>query len=355
MNNNKFKIINFNKATPQPKNTMNGKRKIVEWGENNLYPDYLLDLYNFEGSTLHKAIINKKVKMLTGQGLEDITDLNVKKFADRNDLGNELNKIAYDYEIFNGFAFELVYDRLGENLNKLKHIPFNQIRIGIETEELSDEHFWVSTSWKEYRKDMHKPQFIKKYNGDKSGRQLYYYTEYNPSPYNLYPIAGYSNSTTLNYIELDFQISQFHLNQAKQGYAPSFILNMSNGLPSEEEMEEFYREFKRNFAGTENAGKAFITYSEGQDKSPVITPFALNDSDERFLQLKESIQENIVMGTEIPPQLVILQPGKLGSTEERNELLQEFQKTYISPRQKTIENCLKRVTGFDFKLKKYQE
>ena len=45
------------------------------------------------------------------------------------------------------------------------------------------------------------------------------------------------------------------------------------------------------------------------------------------------------MGAEIPPQLVVLTPGKLGSSEERDELQTEFQQSYISPRQNVIEEA----------------
>jgi hypothetical protein len=46
------------------------------------------------------------------------------------------------------------------------------------------------------------------------------------------------------------------------------------------------------------------------------------------------------MGHEIPPQLVILTPGKLGSSTERQELLAEFQSYYITPRQQQIQEII---------------
>jgi hypothetical protein len=51
-----------------------------------------------------------------------------------------------------------------------------------------------------------------------------------------------------------------------------------------------------------------------------------------------------------------LQPGKLGSTEERVELSIEFQKDYISPRQTQMEEIVNDILGVvyneDVKLKK---
>ena len=60
------------------------------------------------------------------------------------------------------------------------------------------------------------------------------------------------------------------------------------------------------------------------------------------------------MGAEIPPQLVVLTPGKLGSTEERTELMNEFQQSYISPRQNILESSLNEILGTDeIEMKKY--
>jgi hypothetical protein len=147
----------------------------------------------------------------------------------------------------------------------------------------------------------------------------------------------------MNYIELTYEISKFHLNQAKQGYAPSFILNFATGIPTVDEMEEFYDEFQNQYSGTDNAGKIILTYSDGTDQKPELIPVQLNDSDERFISLNEQIQENIVMASEMPPQLVILTPGKLGSTEERRELMNEFQQAYITPRQEVIEDVMNEI------------
>jgi hypothetical protein len=116
----------------------------------------------------------------------------------------------------------------------------------------------------------------------------------------------------------------------------------------------------RNYEGAENAGKIIITYSEGVEQKPELIPIQLNDSDERFIMLQDMVEKNIVMGHEIPPQLVILTPGKLGSTDERQELLTEFQSYYITTRQEQLEMCFNNVLstiGFteEIILKQYDE
>lgn len=352
-----FRILNMSEAYTAPVYKYDQKLNIVTWGNRNDYPNYLLDLYNNYGSSLHKSIINKKVKLISGKGLADVVDPDLQQFIDKNNLDSDVKKISLDYEIFNAFAFEIIYSNDG-SLNSLKHIPISKIRIGIENDELDFPHVWVSADWSKYKKTGYEPEMVRLFNPYmKQGKSIYFYNEYNPQTDGLYAIPQYS--TAMNYIELGYEISKFHLNQAKQGYSPSFILNFATGIPSIEEQDEFYDQFKREYSGTDNSGKIIITYSEGADGKPELIPVQLNDSDERFITLNEQIQENIVMSSEMPPQLVILTPGKLGSTDERIELQNEFQDFYITPRQEVIEGVMNEILGIEFneevKLKEFKE
>lgn len=341
-----YKIFNFNEAYTPPPMKYNKKLNIIEWGDKNNYTNYILDTYNHKGSSMHKKIVNAKTKLISGKGFKEIQSPELNQFVKSNKLVKEVKKATLDYELFNGFAFEVIWNNGGTKIVSVKHIPFSKLRIGIEDEEFNFPHLWFSNNWLEYKKEEYQPEMIRTFNPlIKQGKQIIYYTEYNPQSDGLYPICGYS--TSFNWIELEYEISVFHLNQAKQGYAPSFILNFATGIPTEEEMEEFNREFKRNYSGTENSGKIIISYSEGEDGKPTLIPIQLNDSDERFVALMDQIENQIVAGAEIPPQLVVQTPGKLASTSERAELLNEFQQTYVTPRQEVIEEVLAEITAIN--------
>jgi hypothetical protein len=352
-----FKVFNFGKEYKAPEYKYDAKDGFIHWGKDNQYPQYLLNLYNHYGSPTHKSIINKKSRLTTGYGLRDIVDTGLQNFVDKNKLEKVLRQCEIDFEIFNGFCFEIVWNREGSDFT-IHYMPFTKIRKGIETKEIDFKHYWYSKNWLEYKKEGYEPELIRSYEPSiRTGKQLFYYIEPNPQQDEIYPIPNYS--TTINWIELDYEISKFHLNQVKQGFAPSFILNFATGIPSIEEMDEYYRDFRRNYEGAENSGKIIITYSEGVEQRPELTPIQLNDSDERFIMLQDMVEKNIVMGHEIPPQLVILTPGKLGSTTERQELLVEFQSYYITTRQSQLEEGFNTVLNLlfneDIVLKTYNE
>ena len=341
-----FKILNFNAIQEPPVNTLDKANGFVKWGKQNEYSQYLMNMYNHKGSGVHKAIINRKIKMIAGQGFVDldrsIDTLNITELAKR---------LALDYEIYNAYAFEVIYAK-DRTILELNHVPFGKLRKGIDSDEVQD-YWWYSTDWSKFKQDVNKPQFISEWSPEnREGRQLYVYMDYNPDA-DIYPVPGYS--AELNWIELDYEISKFHLNQAKNGYAPQFILNFGTGIPSDEEMDEVVRGFKREYKGS-TGETIMITFSEGSDQKPELIPIALNDSDERFVTLSKEVKENIFIGHEVTnPQLFgVRVPGELGGKQELVDSLDIFQAVYVNQRQSDIENGINHVLGTSYKLAKFE-
>ena len=346
------KILNFNQAYEPPVNKINVARGWVEWGAKNNYPVNTFEMYNYTGSSTSKSIINKKNSLTTGNGFEPIKDPRLQEFIDAMGLERQTKRIGLDYEIINAFAWEVVWSNDGTTITDIQHMPIHKLRQGVECEEIPFPHFLFSNDWGNVRKKENHPEPIRAFNPMiKQGKQVVVYYEYNPLC-EAYSIEPYSNC--MNWIEMDYEISKFHLNQIKQGYHPSFVLNFATGIPSEEEMEEFNRDFERRFQGSDGAGQYLLTFSEGKEEAPTIETIQLNDSDDRFAMLMEQTEIQIARGHEVPPQMVVLTPGKLSGTDERMELLSEFQLAYITPRQRNLEDVLNliiRTAGYTEELR----
>jgi hypothetical protein len=347
------KLFQFNEAYVAPIYTYQkkGDYHFLSFGADNMYPLFLLELYNNYGSPLNKSIINKKTKMTAGFGYKDLQDPKLKEWAKRNNLERLLLYLAKDFMIYGGFAVEIIWNREGTSFD-IGYLPIHTLRIGLKDEEEEPDYYWYSADWGQYKKEEYKPKYIKRFDPkDRSGRQALYYIEPNPAATSLYPIPDYS--TAINFIDLDYQIGKFHLNQVRQGFAPSFILNFATGIPTIDEQNQFFREFQRNFKGAENAGKIMITYSDGGEQKPEMIPIQLNDSDDRFILLQEMVEKNITQAHEMPVQLVSFQPGKLGSADERKELMAEFQTYYIAIKQNQMEEAINGILdeiGFTEKI-----
>jgi len=338
----KFKIINLSKGTTKPIFRENRNGKWVDYGKDNVYPQYLLDVYH-NRSNKHKAIINKKVDMATGNGVEEILNPSpeYKVFMDnifgQHNVEEIMQKCNYDLEIYNGFAVECVWSTDGSRIAKINYLPFEKIRLATDCEM---DGYYISADWSQYRKQGNEPIFVPKLDTritKEEPRQIFYYTADQPGK-EWYPIPYYSS--TLTWIESDWEISNFHYNSLINGFSAGFILNFSTGIPTMEEMERAQKEFERNFTGTDNANKFILTFSNGQDGVPTLLPIELNASDERFIILHKEIKEEIFTGHSVTSPMLfgIRAEGQLGGRNELQEALEIFQATYINQRQKVLQN-----------------
>lgn len=348
------KIFQFSEAYEAPiyQFVKKGDTHFLSFGADNLYPLYLLNLYNNYGSPLNKSIINKKTKMTTGFGYRKIQDVKLQEWSKRNNLERLLLYLAKDFFIYGGFAIEIIWNREGTSF-EIGYLPIHTLRIGLKENEEEADYYWYSKDWGQYKKDEYKPEYIRQFDPEyRVGRQALYYIDPNPSATDLYPIPDYS--TAINYVELDYAIGRFHINQVLQGFSPSFILNFSTGIPTIDEQNQFFREFQKNYKGTDGAGKIMITYSDGGDQKPELIPIQLNDSDDRFILLQGMVEKNITQAHECPIQLVSAVPGSLGSQDERKELMAEFQTYYIAIKQNQMEeaiNGILKTIGFTEEIK----
>jgi len=111
-----FQRINFhdNKLPVFKENKAKG---FVTFGADNLYPDFLIELFN--KSPKHNAIVSAKASYVAGIGTEvygqnttDIAKAEAKlKNINAYETYEELKaKIAYDLELFNGFCVEVIWN-----------------------------------------------------------------------------------------------------------------------------------------------------------------------------------------------------------------------------------------------------
>lgn len=352
------KILNFAKGQELPTFRENRNGKWIDYGDDNIYPQYLLNVYH-NYSNKHKAIINKKVQMTTGDGIDktnpQIAEWIKNRWSD-HDIEELAIKVNYDLEIYGGFALNIRWNIDGTSIAAIDYLPYQKVRLSTD-----DDKVLISKDWTNWRRSENKPEERVKFNpkmAQKHPSQVYYYMldtvggEYYPIPY---------YSSTLPWIELDWEVGNFHLSSVRNGFMPGFILNFSTGIPTMEEMEMAYREFEKKYTGSENAGKFILTFSEGQEQKPELIPINLNDSDDRFILLRDSMRDEIFVGHGVTnPQLFgIRVPGELGGKDELLESLAIFQSTYISGRQKQLEKCFTKLLNLsgiegEIKFNKYK-
>jgi hypothetical protein len=342
-NNIPFKILNFAKGQGIPTFKENRNNLWIDYGKDNLYPQFLLDVFN-NYSNKHKAIINRKVDMTTGNGIKEPMTPELQKFSANKWGSKDLEEISvrinFDYEICGGFAILVRWNVDGTSIAAIDFLPFDKCRLSP-----CEEKILVSKDWSNPRRNENKPVEYCRFSPRKAvdyPSQIFYFVE-ETNGVDYYPLPYYSS--TLNWISLDYEVSNFHLSSVRNGFQPGFILNFSTGIPTLEEMDSAYKEFEKRYTGTDNAGKFILTFSEGQEQKPEFIPINLNDSDERFIMLHKEMMDEIFIGHQVTdPQLFgIRVPGELGGRDQLLENLAMFQSVYVSSKQGVIEKQLDKL------------
>jgi DNA-binding Lrp family transcriptional regulator len=352
-----LKILNFEAHKVPTFKEARGKDWILfgdEGDYKNRYPEYLLNLYR--RSAKHHAIINSKKDYVVGQGwavnaegLDTMGLARLQQFIQEpnqyESLNDILEKVALDYELYNGFALEIVYNQLNDKIAAIYHADFARYRSNEDGTK-----YYYSEDWKKHNPVVEE---IDAFNWkEPSGKQLLYVKGYSPDC-KYYPLPTYLGST--GYIELDVEIANFHLNAVKNNFVGGTIVSFYNGEPTLEEQEEIERQIKDKFTGTDNANSIVLNFADSRDRGVEIQQLNGNDFDKRFDILNKTVQREIYAGHSVtdPALFGIKEDGIFTSRNQLVDSFELFQNTYVNGRQQFIErvfNDLAAVQGLSNRL-----
>jgi hypothetical protein len=298
--------------------------KWIPFGRDNLYPNFTSDL--MYKSSIHNAIQTGKHELTIGDGLTwdenetSATDINVvnKLFYKANPeetLDDVFAKCALDKILFGGYALQVIWSKDRQTIAEVYHTPFDTVRKGKPDAEGKIIDYYISQDWINYRRKMNTPVQIFGFDlkNRKEARQLMYVEDYFPGQ--IYPQPSYVASVP--YILTDFEIGQTHLNSIKNGLATNFILNISSGIPTDEEQDDFSQDVKDNLVGSKGQ-KVLVTFSEGKDNAPEFIPITIQDEFNKYITLNEAVTQNLLTANRLtsPILLGIKTPGQLGNINE---------------------------------------
>jgi predicted transcriptional regulator len=330
-----FQRINFhdNKLPVFKENKAKG---FVTFGADNLYPDFLIELFN--KSPKHNAIVSAKASYVAGIGTEvygqSTTDIakiqNKLKSINAYETYEELKaKVAYDAELFNGFAIEVIWNKAKTAPSEYYHIPFKNVRKGLEGDYVYCAD-WTDSKAEKIHYQPYNPI-------TRESKQIYYCQFYRPGQ-GEYPLPDYVGA--LKYIEVDTEISNYYLNSIKNGFTAQTHIQLFKGIPLPEEARATARRFKENYQGTDNAGGLIIQYNDPTEKESVINNLQPSDFDKQFDLLNKTVQQEIFVAHKVnsPMLFGVRVESQLGGRSELIEAYEMFHHAYIEPRQQKIDD-----------------
>ena len=312
----------------------------VNYGDQNDFPKYLRDLAH--ESPVHGSLVVAIGDMIAGKGIKSEQ---YQAELDALKIDELTYACAHDLKLFGGFFIEVIWSNDRSQIAKLNAIPFEECRIAINQEDESEIGIYHSYDWSNTRKKKNTPEFIPKYNyltRMEEPRQMYWCFTYTGSQ--SYPRPDYWSA--INYIELDKQISIFHINQISNGLFPSTIINFYNGQATPEQKQQMMMDWENKMSGARNAGKVVMFFNERDQPKTEITPFPVNDADKQYQLMDTTAQQKIITAHRVTTPLLfgIRETSGFGSNKDEMATgLEIFNKQVIEPYQEKINNSIEEL------------
>jgi len=352
--NSNIQRLNFEfKVTELPTNQKAQTGDYIKWGKDDLYSDYLIDLYL--KSPRHNAIINGKVDYILGGGLtydskalteeqKAITEAFIKFFNDNNCLEEQIR----DGELFNGVAIEIIPNRKKTKPAKFVLIPFGRLRPNADETKYFYSKNWNAVTQSEKETGYRVFDLYDIENPGKSG--LFIYSKKAPTKnnqLNVFPTPNYIGGTLA--IESDIQVGVFDNSNLNTGFTAGKIINFNNGEPKNaQEKTAIQNAVKSKGQGAENAGEVFISFNNGKDKETTVIDITPSDLDKQNVEVDKRVEEKIFTVHKVtnPALFGIRNEGAISGDNNLSKDFELFQNIYVSGRQKWHEYFINKVAKF---------
>jgi archaellum component FlaC len=337
--NNKITSLSFRKEFIKPEEEKDRSLGFTKWGKKNDYPFFLIDLYN--GSAYHQGIIKNKTFYIAGGGVEIVSGM-VQPFIDNKwsdfDMNEIAERLAFDQELFGGFAIKGTWNKEQTKVVMWEHIPIDMIRASVD--ELT---YFISDDWLALNQSPEKTnlRILPAYDKDnRTGSFILYYKEPHlkgRKELGVYPKPSYYGGITA--IQTDCDISKFHMYELQNGFKSGTLINFPSGYPeTTEELNRLKENVKGRSQSVEDAGEIILTFSNGKDEAPEVLSLNGNNLDQRYLATEKSVQQNILVSHAITsPQLFGVRLEGSFNSAESGDLFNIFKATYVNTKQRRIE------------------
>ena len=317
----------------------------VAYGEDNNYFAFLIQQYL--QSATNNAAIKSISDLIYGQGLcIEGLEKDSKEVKELKKLINhrELKKIILERKMLGMAAMQVIYNKTGNKRKVvgIKHFPIHTLRPERMNAEGIIENYYYHPNWV----DKSPSDTLKKiptFGNSTEAIELFILKPY-ISGYSYFSPVGYSGA--LPYCELENEISDYLLNEAKNSFSGTKVINFNNGVPSNTEREAISNDVKQKLTGARGQ-KVIVAFNENADSKATVEDISLNDAPSHYEYLANEAMHKILVGHRVTsPMLLGIKDGGNGLASNSDEIMvasQLFNSTVIANFQDEILDALEEV------------
>jgi hypothetical protein len=320
----------------------------VEYGEDNNYYQYLIDLYY--GSPTNNAAIKGISDLIYGEGLEVVkADRHLAGYLDLKKVFHEdcLRNCAMDLKMLGQYAIHLVKSKDRKKYVAAHHWPIQTLRPEKCNEDGEIEGFYFAADWSKLKRGQ-KPKRFDAFGFDNNTTECILVCKpYSTGNYYFAPV-DYQGGT--QYANLEIEIANYHINNIMNGLAPSMLINFNNGQPPAEVKDMIEAQIQTKFSGSSNAGKFILSFNDNAETKADITPVQLSDAHNQYQFLSSEAGQKIMMAHRITSPMLLGIKDNSGFGNNAEELKTAsilFDNTVIRPFQRLLLNGVQKVMNYN--------
>ena len=318
----------------------------VEYGEDNLYYDWLIDRYR--NSATNNAVINNIGRLIYGKGLHA---MNASRRA--NDYAkfktiissNCLRKVALDLKLFGSGTFQVHYNENHTEVVKAFHIPTNLIRPKKCNDEGEIDGYFYSDDWSDVKK--YEPKLFPAFGYSKQKIEILQFGSYSVG---MKYFSELDYQGCLPYTVLEEEISDYLINEVQNGFSGTKVVNFNNGVPDEPKQEIISNKVLNKLTGSRGQ-KVIIAFNDNQESKTTVDDIPLNDAPEHYQYLSKEAEQKILVGHNVvSPMLVGVVTDNQGFSSNADEIetgSKYFYNIAIKPFQELIIEAVDKILAFN--------
>ena len=339
-----FNLVNLS-GYEMPQAIEDKRKEWVAYGEDNNYYWFLIQSYL--QSATNNAAIRSISDQIYGEGIcidgKEKDSPEVKEL--RSFIGHRcLKKIILERKMLGQAAMQVIYNKSGNDRKvvKVKHFPINTLRPEKMDSDGVIAAYYYHPNWAE-KKRSDSLKRIPTFGNSTEKIELFIIKPY-LSSYDYFCPPDYSGA--LPYAELENEIADYLLNETKNSFSGTKVINFNNGVPDIEQRELITRDVKSKLTGSRGQ-KVIVAFNENQESATTVEDISLNDAPSHYEYLANEAMHKILVGHRItsPMLLGIKDSGKgLGNNaDEIKTASQLFTSTVIAPYQDELIDALTEI------------
>jgi len=336
----------------RPKISEDKKRDWVNYGDDNNYYQYLIDLYT--NSTTNHSIINGVVNMMYGKGLDALNNSQKpNEYASMRSIisDNCLRKVCLDLKLLGEGSFQVLYK--DKQVVKAEHFPRQTLRAEKCNEDGDIEGYYYSADWSKVKPN-DKPKRIAAFGfGNGTESEIKICKKY-VSGYDYYCPVDYQGA--LAYAELESEIADYLINDVQNNFSGTKVVNFNNGVPDANQQLQIKNDVMRKLTGARGE-KVVIAFNNNAESKTTVDDIPLNDAPAHYEYLSNECSKKLIVGHRITSPLLLgirAENNGLGSNaDEIKTASLLFDNITIKPYQDLLTECIDdilAVNGISLKL-----